>query len=81
MNYLDFVIKKEFQGIENDILEQIKNICEAKLPDYSVPTYFSTREKLPLTNAGKIDYRFLETEINDNHIKIDNNCKKLLLSK
>lgn len=58
----NIVIKKEFQGLENMIIEQVRNLCEEKLPDYCVPSYFSVLKKLPLTNAGKIDYRLLEIE-------------------
>lgn len=58
----NIVIKKEYKDLENMILEQAKALCQEKLPDYYVPTYFSTLEKLPLTNAGKIDYRTLEIE-------------------
>lgn len=63
----NIVIKKEYKnmGLEDTILEQAKAICEEKLPDYCVPTYWKVKDNLPLTNAGKIDFRTLEVESNE----------------
>ena len=41
---------------------ELRRICEQKLPVYSRPTFYEFREKLPLTAAGKIDYRALEKQ-------------------
>ncbi len=44
--------------IERDLRER----CEQSLPSYARPTFYTFREALPLTPAGKVDYRALETE-------------------
>ena len=82
----NIVIKKEYKnmGLEDTILEQAKAICEEKLPDYCVPTYWKVKDNLPLTNAGKIDFRTLEVEANE-EMRIERETsimtRKLKLSK
>lgn len=44
------------------IESELRRICEQKLPVYSRPTFYEFRDQLPLTAAGKIDYRALEKE-------------------
>ena len=61
----NIVLKKEYIAYEDAILEQVKALCIDKLPDYCVPVYWEVKEKLPLTNAGKINYKLLETEANE----------------
>ena len=38
----------------------LRKECDKKLPEYSRPTYYRFCESLPLTAAGKVDYRALE---------------------
>lgn len=66
------------------IIHSPKAICEEKLPDYCVPTYWKVKDNLPLTNAGKIDFRALEVEANE-EMRIERETlvmtRKLKLSK
>lgn len=53
------------------IEQELRNICDKKLPAYSRPTFYKFCEKLPLTAAGKIDYRTLEQEsINEGDYRV-----------
>ena len=38
----------------------LRQHCEEKLPSYARPTFYEFRDLLPMTAAGKIDYRALE---------------------
>ncbi|MCQ2487058.1 MAG: acyl--CoA ligase [Clostridia bacterium] len=41
---------------------EIRDIVEAELPAYQQPLMYEFRDELPLTAAGKVDYRTLEEE-------------------
>lgn len=43
-----------------EIEQKLRRQCEEKLPSYARPTFYEFRDALPLTAAGKIDYRALE---------------------
>jgi amino acid adenylation domain-containing protein len=40
-------------------VEQVRHAIQATLPEYMVPSFFLTMERLPRTNTGKIDRRSL----------------------
>ena len=40
--------------------QELRSFCEERLPEYSRPTFYEFRDSLPLTAAGKVDYRALE---------------------
>lgn len=56
------VLKQDFDLCSEQILEEIKEICSANLPEYMQPVDYNLREELPLTAVGKVDYRALENE-------------------
>jgi len=66
------VLKEEFKLNELKVVEELKQLCLDKLPEYMQPCDYKVREDLPLTNVGKIDYRALEAE--------DERTKKLSLN-
>jgi len=83
-NHLEFklpkayiVLKEEYRGMEEEVIKKIKAVCEEKLPDYSIPTFFTTLENLPLTKAGKIDFVYLE-KLHEDSEKIEGNKKRIL---
>ena len=55
-----FVVLKEKGLDNNNITEEIRQICRENLPDYMVPDEIEYRDDLPRTPRGKIDYRALE---------------------
>ena len=44
------------------IEKELRIICDKELPSYSRPTFYRFCESLPLTAAGKVDYRSLEDD-------------------
>ena len=43
-----------------EIEQALRRHCEEKLPSYARPAFYEFRDALPLTAAGKVDYRKLE---------------------
>lgn len=44
-----------------EIEQVLRQHCKEKLPSYARPKFYEFKEKLPLTPAGKVDYRTLES--------------------
>lgn len=57
-----FIILKETTRDESIILEEIKEICERELAEYSLPFDYEIREKFPVTAIGKINTIALREE-------------------
>jgi len=60
------VLKDEYREQESHVLSKIIKTCEEKLPEYSLPVDYQLRDSMPLTQIGKIDYRALELEDEQN---------------
>ncbi len=58
------VIDEAERNRTGEIEKDLRDLCEKQLPSYSRPTYYAFCEKLPLTAAGKVDYRALESRKN-----------------
>ena len=56
------VQKKDVEESKEEIWNEVLNILQVSLFDYELPGTFEFLEKLPLTGMGKIDYRALEKE-------------------
>ncbi len=54
------MVSKEDISKNVEIEKELRKICEGKLPSYSRPTFYCFSDSLPLTAAGKVDYRELE---------------------
>ena len=54
------VLKKDRKGAENQIKEELQEICKNELPEYAQPVGYFFVDQLPLTNIGKVDYQELE---------------------
>ncbi len=61
-----FVVLKK--GIKNTakVKAEIKSLCRRELSVYAMPKDFEFRDELPKTLYGKIDYRTIEKEENEN---------------
>lgn len=61
-----FVVLPEDALSETDHIErELRRTCKEKLPSYSRPTFYEFISALPLTAAGKVNYRKLEEMSND----------------
>lgn len=56
------VLHPEARGNEQLVEHELRTLCEQDLSDYMRPYWYEFRHELPLTPAGKIDYRALEQE-------------------
>lgn len=54
------VVSEDKRNNTERIEEELRKICEEELPSYQRPTFYVFMENLPLTAAGKVDYRELE---------------------
>lgn len=54
------VCDKESGKSEDEIIAEVREICQKELAEYSQPLYFVGVEELPYTGIGKVDYRTLE---------------------
>lgn len=62
------ILKKKFDNdMENKILNEIKQLCESNLAEYSLPFDYEIRESLPVTSIGKIDTLALKREYEENN--------------
>jgi acyl-coenzyme A synthetase/AMP-(fatty) acid ligase len=50
---------KEYEN-RDQVERKLRGLCEEKLPSYARPTFYEFSDQLPLTAAGKVDYRMLE---------------------
>lgn len=65
---VNFVVKK---GIDKDyVIELLKEKCKQELGEKYQPKYFRCVESLALTDVGKIDYRAIESENEEEFNKI-----------
>ena len=55
------VLNNSDNHMKSKIEEELRRLCERKLPSYSRPTYYEFCNNLPLTDVGKVDYRLLES--------------------
>ena len=54
------VLKEQYRSQNESIERELRALCAAELPEYSRPDKYAFRESMPLTAAGKVDYRTLE---------------------
>ena len=63
--YVYVTLKKDIDLSEDEIIEQLSLLCEAKLADYSQPLDYKIKDAFPITKVGKIDENALRDEYND----------------
>ena len=54
------VLKEQYRSDNRRIEQELRELCAAELPAYSLPEKYVFRDAMPLTAAGKIDFRALE---------------------
>ena len=63
------VLKVQYRSESRRIEQELRELCAAELPEYSVPSKYIFIDKMPLTAVGKIDFRNLEErEKGDNNV-------------
>ncbi len=68
---IHIVLKDNVMTSKDEIVEKIKYIIKANLPEFNVPVKFIFRDSMPLTSINKIDFKKLEQEkLPDNDIII-----------
>ena len=55
------VLKEQYRSHSESIESELRELCAAELPAYSLPDKYAFRESMPLTAAGKVDFRTLES--------------------
>ena len=54
------VLKEKYRSDSDSIETELREMCRAELPQYSLPSEYEFIDKMPLTASGKIDFRTLE---------------------
>ena len=62
-----FIVLNSGYKADNALKKEIKEYCEKNLAFYMIPKEFVFRESLPKTMIGKVNYRELEKEENENN--------------
>ncbi len=70
------VLKKGYRA-NNEIIEQLKELCKKNLPKYALPYEYEFRKSLPRTLVGKVDFRKLQQENNEYRKKYQNEKEKI----
>ena len=58
------VLNKDYKK-SDELIKQLKKICEKNLPKYAIPKEYEFRKSLPKTMVGKVDFRKLQMENNE----------------
>ena len=56
------ILKDEYKGKENQVIEELNLLCSQSLPEYVCPHDFKIRDDFPYTSIGKIDFNSLMAE-------------------
>lgn len=56
----NIILKDEYKGMELEVLEKIKNLCNTGLAEYVIPAEYQIIDKFPRTPIGKVDYVAME---------------------
>ena len=61
--FVYLVLDPEADKKKRQIIRELRQLCKEELPEYVQPVGYKFIPAMPLTPAGKIDYRKLEAEI------------------
>ena len=56
------ILKTDYIGYEDIVQEQLKQLCQEKLPEYAHPMDYKVRNEFPYTAIGKIDFVAMQNE-------------------
>ena len=56
------ILKAEYVSFEDEVKEQIIQLCKEKLPEYVQPVDYKFRNEFPYTAIGKVDFVALQNE-------------------
>ena len=54
------VLKEQYRVNSSRVEQELRKLCDSELPEYSRPDKYVFRDSMPLTAAGKVDFRTLE---------------------
>lgn len=60
------VLKEKYRVNSSRIEQELRKLCDSELPEYSRPDKYVFRDSMPLTAAGKVDFRALEKMAEEN---------------
>ena len=55
------VLKDDFKGFEEEVQGMLEKLCKHNLPEKDVAYYYEFVYKIPMTPAGKVDFKTLES--------------------
>ncbi len=61
-----YMVKKENSLSETQLTAELAALCSENLPTYMIPAEYRFVDELPLTASGKVDFRALEREAQEN---------------
>lgn len=61
------VLKEKYRVNSSRVEQELRKLCNSELPEFSRPDKYVFRESMPLTAAGKVDYRALEKMAEESH--------------
>lgn len=68
------VLKDDFKGFEDEVQGMLEKLCSDNLPERDVAYYYEFVDKIPMTPAGKVDFKALEStgieKANSSDVKI-----------
>ena len=56
------ILKPGYEDFDGVIEEQLKELCQEKLPEYGQPVEYKFRDSFPYTAIGKVDFMALQQE-------------------
>ena len=56
------MIKEEFKGKEDEVQQELEELCMKTFSQRDIPYYYEFLEEFPYTPNGKVDYKALENE-------------------
>ena len=61
------VLKEKYRVNSSRVEQELRKLCNSELPEYSRPDKYVFRDSMPLTAAGKVDFRALEKMAEEQH--------------